>query len=392
MRTRLHWTRLALYAVGLLLGAGMAAEMIVRASEPENLEAAPPIQEQLEAQESIPHSPFVADAELGALLAPSRQNRVVTPEYSYALNTDHAGFPNPDPWPGALDIAVLGNSLLNGAGVGYEGQFSTLLQEKLAGRSVLNFSVHGGGTAHQQLTYEKFAAPLNPRLVIATLWLTWDINNSLHFHGWLADSSRPDFTEYRHTYGQTHRSQVPDEPSRMESLRAELRKFIGSSYLLRAAHRYSKSLRGIKDPIERVVLEGGEVLYLSTRDQKRLMSGWERAGAPELREIFFAPLEKLRTEVEAGGGRFLVVLVPSKEELYAAKLFPEILDTAREARMELEARRMPTLDLYPVFEAVAASHPVFYKTDMHLNAFGHQLVADALAGWIARERMFEPAD
>ena len=51
--------------------------------------------------------------------------------------------------PGQAEVAVLGNSLLGGAGVGRDGQFTTLLARRLAGRKVLNLSLPGGGTEHQ---------------------------------------------------------------------------------------------------------------------------------------------------------------------------------------------------------------------------------------------------
>src|SRR6185369_11708783 len=71
---------------------------------------------------------YAPDPELGATLAPSRRDRVQTLDFTYTLQTDHAGFPNPEPWPGQVDVAVLGDSLLDGPGVGMEGQFTTLLQ------------------------------------------------------------------------------------------------------------------------------------------------------------------------------------------------------------------------------------------------------------------------
>jgi hypothetical protein len=99
-----------------------------------------------------------------ALLAPLLDVRVDTLDYSYTLRTDHAGFPNRDPWPAQVDVAVLGNSLITGAGVGYEGQFTTLLQRESGSPAVLNFGIPGGGTAHQLLAYRKFVAPLQPKV------------------------------------------------------------------------------------------------------------------------------------------------------------------------------------------------------------------------------------
>ena len=114
------------------------------------------------------------------------------------------------------------------------------------------------------------------------------------------------------------------------------------------------------------------------------MAGWNRAEMRELGERFFAALATLRDEVEADGGRFLVVLFPSKEELYAAAAITGLLQPVQIAREELTQRKLPFLDLYPQFQQTARSRAAFFPRDMHLNAAGHQLVARILADEIRR--------
>ncbi len=383
-------SRIFFLSLALLAMAAIAAEVMLRTAEPDSEADQLPVLARLKAQSSIRHAPYVPEPDLGAVLMPSGQFRVDTPEYSYTLRTDHAGFPNLEPWPASLDVAVLGNSLITGAGVGHEGQFTTLLQQALGNKTVLNFGVHGAGTRHQLLAYRKYAAPLRPRLVIATLWLTWEIDNTLKFEDWLDDNPRPDFTTYRLSYKQEHAVDETSAPTRAESLRGSLRELANRSRLLRAVLQRIKSLRGTREPIERVVLAEGGVMYLSARDEQRLMTGWRRPGTPDIRNIFFEPLEQLQAEVESNGGQFLVVLFPSKEELFAAEVFPEILEPVRQARIELAARHIPTLDLYPVLQNAGISQPVFFLIDMHPNARGHRIVADALAQWIAQKGVFRP--
>jgi lysophospholipase L1-like esterase len=384
-------SRIVALSLALLLTAALAGEFMLRAAEPEIETEQMPVRARLKAQSSIRHAPYVPEPDLGAVQAPSGLFRVETPEYSYTLHTDHAGFTNLDPWPVSLDVAVLGNSLITGAGVGYEGQFTTLLQRELGGRTVLNFGVHGGGTGHQLRAYRKYAAPLRPRVVFATLWLTWEIDNTLKFDDWLDDDPRPDFTDYRLTYNQEAAPEEKDAAGQAEPRRGSLRDVVKRSRLLRVVLQGIKSLRGIREPIEQIVLPDGTVLFLSARDQERLMRGWRRPGTPEIRTIFFEPLEQLQAEVESNGGRFFVVLFPSKEEQYAADAFPELLEPVRQARIELAARNIPTIDLYPVLQKAAADRPVFFLTDMHLNARGHRIVADALARSIAETGDLAPA-
>ena len=70
---------------------------------------------------------YAPHPELGALIAPSLHHPIETLDFTYTLRTDHAGFTNPEPWPDHVDVAVLGDSLVVGPGVGIEGQFTTLL-------------------------------------------------------------------------------------------------------------------------------------------------------------------------------------------------------------------------------------------------------------------------
>jgi SGNH hydrolase-like domain, acetyltransferase AlgX len=142
--------------------------------------------------------------------------------------------------------------------------------------------------------------------------------------------------------------------------------------------------------LEQVTFPNGESVFLSSREQMRLAKGTDRPGMPNLREIFFRPLERLETEVEEQGGRVIIVLMPSKEELYGAKSFPDVLRAVREVRAELEARHLPVLDLYPATQKLGQERPPFYRVDMHPNELGNQIAADAIAKWIGEEQIFPP--
>jgi lysophospholipase L1-like esterase len=374
---------LGIVFVALLL-LGLAGEVLLRAAPGLSpaAQGASEISQQIEAQSALALSTMVyaPDPELGALLAPSLRNAVETLDYTYTLQTDHAGFPNPEPWPSQVDVAVLGDSLLIGPGVGVEGQFTTVLQHRLDGRTVLNLGIPGGGTGHDYLAYRRYLEPLRPRLVVAVVCVAWDIDNTFHFERWRTEAPDTDFTRYRMSFGDTHRTN-------WESLKRQ----IGKSYLVQAVHGTIKSLRKGPPIIEQVAFSNGDAMLLSGREQKSLARGLDRPGVPNWREVFFAPLERLRTEVEAQGGRFVVALLPSKEELYAAEALPAVLRTAQEVKAELEARRLPVLDLYPALRERGQETPPYYRTDIHLNELGNRIVADAIASWIADQKIFTAA-
>ena len=272
---------------------------------------------------------------------------------------------------------MLGDSLLIGPGVGMDGQFTTLLQHRLNGRTVLNLGLPGGGTEHEYLAYRRYVAPLQPELVIAVVGVAWDIDNTLHFDRWQTEPPGTDFTEYRFWFGETHQTS-------WEVVKGHLAR----SHLVRAGYGSIKPLFNGTPLLEQVTFANGDTTFLSARAQRRLAQGMERPGAPDLRAIFFGPLDQLRTEVEAAGGRFVVALLPSKEELYGAEAFPAVLRSVEEVKAELEARQLPILDLYPAFRELGREKSPFYRTDIHLNELGNQIVADAIAGWIEAEKIF----
>ena len=202
--------RLGIALAGLLL-LGIAGEVLLRLypglGDPQTI-----IRMQVEKGIAAVYAP---DPELGARLAPSQHALVETLDYTYTLETDHAGFPNPEPWPSRIDIAVLGDSLLEGPGLGPDGKLTTLLEQRLGGRSALNFALPGAGTEHEYLMYRTYAEPLQPKVVVGLLWITSDIDNSLHLDHWLSENRPdPDYTHYRFNFRATHQNgprEVPTE-------------------------------------------------------------------------------------------------------------------------------------------------------------------------------------
>ena len=378
-RFRAIWIRRLVIAFAALLLLGIVGEVLLRVV-PGFAPAAPDsseIAEQIKAQAMLGKMVYAPHPELGALIAPSLEQAIETFDFTYTLRTDHAGFPNAEPWPDQVDVAVLGDSLIVGPGVGMEGQFTTLLQQRLNGRTVLNFGLPGAGTEHAYLTYRTYVEPLQPELVIAVVGVAWDIDNTLHFDRWRAELPDTDFTEYRFSFGETHQTRWD-----------LMKRSIARSRLLRAGYGSIKALLNGTPLLEQITFANGDTTFLSARAQQRLAQGLDRPGSPNLREAFFGPLDQLRTAVEAAGGRFVVALLPSKEELYGAEAYPAVLRPVEDVKAELEARQVPILDLYPAFRELGREKPPFYRIDIHLNELGNQIVADAIAGWIEAEKIF----
>jgi hypothetical protein len=378
------WARKLGIACAVLLLLGIAGEVLVRlypgVGGTETI---------ISTQGKMGAGVYLADPELGARSAPSQHAVVKTLDYTYTFQTDHAGFPNPEPWPSRIDVAVLGDSLLDAPGLGIDGQLTTLLAQRLGGRLVWDFALPGAGTQHEYLMYRKYAQPLQPKLVIAVLWTTWDVDNALHLHSWLSENRPdPDYTHYRFNYRITHASGPPEEtPSALERVLRFVHHQLSRSRLLRAGHREVVALLHRQGMREQFDFPNGDSVLLSVRDQERLAQGIDRPGV-DMRAILFRPLEQLKAEVEGQGGRFVIMLMPSKEELYGADDFPAVLRPIQEVRKELEARALPVLDLYPIFRERGRERSPFYHADPHPNAFGEEIIADALAKWITDQKVF----
>ena len=314
---------------------------------------------------------FVRDPELGNRPRPSIRDTVRTPDLTFVTALDSAGFPNREPWPSPADLAVLGNSLVVGEGVGIERGFSTLVANRLGTERVVNFGLGGASPEHQLRIYHRYVAPLHPKVVLAVIWVASDVTNAFNFQRWLASGAGQNFLEYR-TSGQ-----AKAKPGRAASLAGAIRR---SSRLLRVAAGLGVGWKREHGSMpERIPLAAGDTVYLSRKTEEALAQGMQRTGLPDLARVFFGPLDTLRQAVESDHGQLFVVLIPSKEELYAAGAYPPVLRAIGEVRRGLDSLHLATIDLYRPMEAGMAGGVPFFSRDIHFTVYGNRIVGDALA-------------
>jgi hypothetical protein len=107
-----------------------------------------------------------------------------------------------------------------------------------------------------------------------------------------------------------------------------------------------------------------------------------------------AAILRTRDLVEANGGRFVVILVPTKEEVYRHLTEPYLgaayLDQLAAPRLRLltfcAAERLTCLDLTPALSARAQQdQQLFFGDDIHLNALGNRAVAEIVADFLAQD-------
>ena len=104
---------------------------------------------------------------------------------------------------------------------------------------------------------------------------------------------------------------------------------------------------------------------------------------------------KTRALVEKQGGKFIIVIIPSKEEVYRALTEPimgkQVVDAISAPRLHLisfcHTKDLTCFDALPALEAAAnQAQQVYFPTDPHLNVFGNQIVTEALADFISDQK------
>jgi alginate O-acetyltransferase complex protein AlgJ len=101
----------------------------------------------------------------------------------------------------------------------------------------------------------------------------------------------------------------------------------------------------------------------------------------------------VRDRLEADGVRLVVALLPAKARVYGENLGRYRLPEAPERRYDaaltgLKARDVTAVDLLGPLAEAKSSVQVFLRTDTHWSPAGAAVVADALAGALARQETF----
>ncbi len=108
-----------------------------------------------------------------------------------------------------------------------------------------------------------------------------------------------------------------------------------------------------------------------------------------------AAIRRTRALVEENGGTFILILMPTKEEVYRhlteRYLGSAYLEGLAEPRLRLlafcAAERLTCFDLTPALtERALRGEQLFFSDDIHLNPTGNQAVAEIVADFLASRR------
>jgi lysophospholipase L1-like esterase len=315
----------------------------------------------------------LGDPYLGHVFAPSQVNRIARPDgdFAFTFTTDEHGFRNPSPWPERADIVVLGDSMAFSYGVEDEEAWTALLAARLLGRRILNLGLIGGAPQQYLRIYERFGQHLQPGLVLFCLFPGNDVGEAGLFDRWVKAGSQGNYLIER------FRTEKDDSPRGIQDM---LRESYVAVFL-----RYTR-----KDMVSRVnartldLPDGGQVQLVPTFYD--VVERLTQPDHPNFR-LVLDTVEQARALVEQNGSQFLVLLMPTKEEIYLPLLDDEERAPAIAPFVAaFQAMGIPYLDLtVPLRAGARQGERLFYEVDGHPNATGYGLIARAVLDHLRRD-------
>ena len=312
----------------------------------------------------------IPDPAVGFVDPPNVRQWFATTDFEYLAETDFCGFPNRMPWPSKIDVLFLGDSLILGVGVGIDRDFSRLVGRALPDGAILNLGIAGAAPNRQLRAYRKFGASFRPRLVVACIYLAADLDGQLPFDAWLNEGAKTDYNSFRLSFGdQLH----------PKSFWGRVQ---GRCFLCGKMTELALRATGFPD---RFSFPTGQEVLLDAETLRVLEEGL----SPQDRRLALisSSLKEIRALAESQGAQLLVMLIPSKEETYASASLPGVLKPVHSLEQSLREQKFSVLSLYEPLWKRGKEQPVFFTLDIHLNAYGNQVVADCLVDWLRKNRL-----
>jgi lysophospholipase L1-like esterase len=286
---------------------------------------------------------------------------------------DAWGFRNTEPWPTQADIVTLGDSMTYSLSVKDEQAWPVLLERELAPRRVLNLGLIGGAPQQYLRVYETFGAKLSPKILLVGLFLETDLEGAIEFDAWSRAKGYESFIDFV-----------------LAPHRVRARWWLQESYLYALLKDIRLTL--IRDlvasnPSESILegktvqlADGGEVqLFPRVLARAALFNSPTQPAFA----LVLKTLEDLRDLAIQPQTQFLVLLIPSKEEVYLPIVREAAADLAAQFIPELSRRRIAYLDLGPGLRQRAASgESLFWEVGAHPNARGYAVIADLVQAYL----------
>jgi hypothetical protein len=244
---------------------------------------------------------------------------------------------------------------------------------QLTDRNIINLGITSTGSVSHQRVLASFGIPLKPPLVI---W-QWFGNDANEDYGLAVMNG---VTQVKST---NPVSSVPEYNwwDKNSAFYVLLKLYLGSKNTFEASLQFHSPEYAEKGHVK---LAFGQPYLWSAFDmeQPSNLDGWARS-----QDAFRAA----RDMVDSYGGTLLIILMPTKEQVYRDMSEPllgaeklALLDKPYQMMKDFCAQENLTcLDLLPIFQQYAdEGEQLYFTTDMHLNKRGNEVLADTLAGWL----------
>jgi lysophospholipase L1-like esterase len=310
-----------------------------------------------------------ADPYLGYVFPANQVDRIARSDggFAFTYTTDEHGFRNPSPWPERADIVVLGDSMAFGYGVDDDETWTALVADRLPGVRIVNLSLPGAAPQQYFRIYERFGRALQPALVLFCLFPGNDVSDAGLFDRWVKAGSQGNYLIQRFA--------SPNNESQRN-----IRHVLRQSYLvtfLRYARRNAVARVGARtiDFPDGGQLQLVPTLYADLEDQTQ-------PDGPNFRLVLDSA-EQTRALAERNGSRFLILLMPTKEEVYLPVLDEPVPPAVAPFVAAFDAAGIPYLDLTPPLQAHARrGERLFFEVDGHPNEAGYRLIAEVVLDYL----------
>jgi lysophospholipase L1-like esterase len=306
----------------------------------------------------------LADPDIGYVYPPHHKGEFRHGSFGFTYTTDEHGFRNPSPWPAKANIVVLGNSQAFGYGVDDPQAWTRLLADSLPGVKVVNLGLIGAAPQQYLRIYQTLGVGLHPDLVLVALYPGYALTAAADFERWVEAGSPGNYDRWK--------SSGAESPI----WRQVLGRLLEESYLLMALRQFERDLRSPLSS-QTLTFADGQRMQLTPRIYARAA---ERADpkAAEFRRVI-GVLQRIQAAAEANGSEFLVVLIPTKEEVHLPLVDKPAPKLVEPFAAELGELGMPYIDLTPYYRARAEQgDSLFFEIDVHPNLEGYRLMAEVV--------------
>lgn len=292
-----------------------------------------------------------------------------------ALGLGPAGFRDSRPSEPAYAL-VLGDSFGFGVGVNQAEVWSERLEQRL-GQPIVNLSQVGASSLQEARIYSRYGRQI-PAPVVFWLFFQNDLKDNLRFARWLDPATSPELA-----------SRPPTRPCAGPWHRFLKRSSLAYELVIFGLHAceysampptpvYADARLSLRFCLDHDICDPAVQTQM-------LAEGW-----PLTRQA----LRDTRAQVEQSGAQLVILIVPAKEQVYAAQ-FRQVSDLpagidpdhlVAPLREFCRAEKLPCLDLTATFRADVGQGPQrYFPLDIHWNAAGHALAAEAVYDFLQTE-------